>query len=399
MPSFSTALSALNANSTAIDVVGNNLANLNTPGFKAVGVNFSDMVSQSLGTGTEVGFGVNTPQTIREFKQGAIQPGSGALTAAIEGQGFFVLQNDSGTMYTRVGSFKLTGTGQLVSTGSQQPVMGWNAVNGTVNTNGAAVPIQVPTAPIPPKATTAMTIDMNLDIKAEVGATASAPVTVTDSLGNTHVVTVTFTKATDTTWDYEATLPTGDGTATGIGTLTFNSDGVLTAPATADIGLTGLPNGANDMTIAWNFLNANGTPRFTQYNGASTPSAIYQDGYPSAAMSGIEIQDGGRVVASYSNGQQQVVAVLGIANVTNPTSLKSIGNNAFQATIDSAIAPPAPGGIGGRGRVIGQSIEASTVDIAKEFTNLIIYQRGYQAASRVITTADEISQETINLKR
>jgi flagellar hook protein FlgE len=398
MKSFSTALSALSANATAIDVVGNNLANLNTTGFKQVSVEFTDLMSQSLGDRTQVGMGVGQPITNRNFGQGAIQPGSGPLTAAIQGQGFFAIARQNGLVYTRAGSFELNSTGQLVTTAGAEPVVGWNAVNGEVDTAAAAGPIQISTRSLPPRVTSALTVDMNLDVNAAVGATAAVPVTVTNSLGNQVVLTVTFTR-TAAGWDYAVSAPGTTATATGA-SLTFNASGVLDTPPTGStIAISGFADGAAPMSIEWSFIDATGSPRITQFARPSATSAVTQDGYPAADMTGLRIGDGGRVIATYSNGQEQIAALLGVANVLNPSALQAAGDNTFTASIDASITPVAPGGTGGRGQVIGQALEGSTVDIAREFTNLIIYQRGYQAASRIITTTDEISQETINLKR
>lgn len=414
LTSFTTAISALNANETAIDVVGNNLANLNTAGYKEVSVDFSDMMSQSTGADTEVGLGLREPTTRRIFTTGAIQPNTGPLTAAIQGQGFFQLQGDAGnTTYTRVGNFRVNGAGTLVSQ-SGDAVMGWSAVNGAVNAQTGAGPIYISQQPLPAKQTTELTIDMNLDAGADVASTTTVPVTFVDSLGKTHVLSLTLQKTADNVWSYTAGIPadelTGTGTVTTTNaahTLNFNSSGVLqfpgppATPITSEgIAIAGLANGAADMTINWNWALENGvTPRVTQQTGVSTPSSTWQDGYTMSDMTDLKIDDGGSVIGQYSNGQTMVLAQLGLVSIRNPDSLSSVGSNAYAATVDTAVAPLAPAGSGGRGKIIGQATESSNVDIAKEFTNLITYQRAYQAASRVISTADEISQDIINLKR
>src|SRR6058998_819481 len=200
---FSTALSALNANSTAIDVVGNNLANLNTPGYKSIVVYFRDLMSQSLGAEageTQVGFGTGRPLTIRQFTQGAIQASTGLLDAAIQGDGFFVLKNPQGTLfYTRSGSFQLDLSGNLL-TNTGECVQGWTAMDpttGSVNTSGPIGGIQIPVGTLKqPVVTSNFTIDMNLNSSAAVGANSNftTPVEVFDSVGTSHVLTINFQK-------------------------------------------------------------------------------------------------------------------------------------------------------------------------------------------------------------
>ena len=159
-----------------------------------------------------------------------------------------------------------------------------------------------------------------------------------------------------------------------------------------------MKNGATDINLRWDIYNGQ-TPRVTQYSQPSAISANSQDGQPSAQLVRVAIGEGGKVLAQYSNGVQSVVGQLAMASIRNPESLVAIGDSAFQLSERSALPAIGTSGTGGRGQILGGAIEASNVDIAKEFTNLIILQRGYQANTRVITTVDEISQETINLKR
>src|SRR5450759_3352844 len=248
--SFSTALSALNATSTAIDVVGNNLANLNSPGFKTSQVAFRDLVTQSLGAGlgeTQVGFGTGTPLTIREFTQGAIQSSTGLLDAAVQGDGFFVTRNAQGnTLYTRAGNFQVDDVGNL-KTNTGERVQGWTSLDpttGVLDTNGAIGDIVVPVgAAKQPIASNQFTLDVNLNSSAAADATSkfSDTIKVYDSLGTTHVLTVHFEKTAANQWSYNVTMPgeeiTGGTAGTPFdisgasGTLTFGSDGLLISPA------------------------------------------------------------------------------------------------------------------------------------------------------------------------
>lgn len=416
--SFSTALSALSAQSTAVDVVGNNLANLNTVGFKGSAVSFHDLVSQSLGTGdTQVGSGVGRPSTVRQFVQGSIQATSGSLDAAIQGDGFFVLKDQSnGLVFSRAGNFQVDASGNLLSN-TKQRVQGWTEVNGVVDPNTAVGDIKLPVGALrPPFPSTQLSVNMNLNAAAVTGtpdAAFSTPIEVVDSLGASHVVTMKFTKSATVagSWDYDVTVPGADvtggtaGTPKSIktGTVTFDANGQLKTPAstapTVTLPIAGLVDGATDLSIEWALYDANLKPRLTQFSQPSAVSANAQNGSPAAQLLRIGLADGGKILAQFSNGTQQVVGQVALASIRNPESLIGAGNNNLQVSADTALPAIGAADTGGRGKISGGSLEGSTVDIAREFTNLIVFQRGYQANAKVITTVDELSQDTINLKR
>jgi flagellar hook protein FlgE len=411
--SFSTALSALGAHATAVDVVGNNLANLNTPGFKANVVAFSDLVTQTLGAGlgeTQVGFGVARPVTLRQFSQGAIQASSAPLDVAIQGDGFLVVQGQNAEqLYTRGGNLQVTRDGQLV-TATGFKIQGWNEVNGVLDTTQPTTGVFVPVGSLrSPVATRSFTFDLNLDASATAGpppTTFSSSMEVYDSLGRSHVISINFTKSTTANqWDYTLSFPDSDLQAPGTpvtGQITFDANGRLATPAITDpmpaLTATGLANGAADMTLTWNLFNGQ-APRLTQFSQPSAIAANSQDGFGAAQLVRVAIGDGGRVLAQYSNGQQVAVGQLAMAAIRNPESMLAVGNNNYQLSARSALPAIGLPGTGGRGSIMGGAVEFSTVDIAREFTNLIVLQRGYQANARVVTAVDEISQETINLKR
>jgi flagellar hook protein FlgE len=412
--SFSTALSALSATSTAIDVVGNNLANMNTDGFKASTVSFHDLVAQSLGAGlgeTQVGFGVGAPVTLTQFTQGAIQTTNGPLDAAISGDGFFIVNAPNGAVeYTRGGSFLTDQNGDLM-TATGEYLQGWMAgPDGTLNTNGPVGNITVPTGTLaPPSASTQFSLDMNLDADSTAGpppTTFSTSLQVYDSLGTPHTLTATFTAtATPGQWNYSISVPDTDLTApfTPVtGTLQFDSSGQLTSPAAGSamptVPITGLADGAADMNLTWNLFNGS-TGEITQFAQASAVSTLSQDGSAAAQLTSVGIANGGTIVAQYSDGQQAVVGQLAMATVRNPDSLIAVGDNCYQLSALSALPAVGVPGTGGRGQVVGGSVESSTVDMATEFTNLIVYQRAYEASAKVITTVDQMSQDTINLKQ
>jgi flagellar hook protein FlgE len=411
---FSVALTGLNADKTALDVVGNNLANLNTVGFKDVSTQFTDLISQAIGQGTsQVGEGVSAPITERQFLQGSIQLTSGAFDAAIQGNGFFVVRNTAGsTLYTRAGNFQLAADGTLLSATGDK-VQGWTAVNGVLNTTGATGNIVVPTnALVTPSASTQFTLNANLNSDAVVGQPSgsfSSPIQVVDSLGSTHTLTVTYTKTGPNAWSFNITIPGEDlssgkvGVPSSVakGNLTFNAQGQLTAPAPpapVAVAITGLADGAADLNVNWN-LYSNGAGNITQFASASALSASTQDGVAAAQLTRVGLDTNGQVIAHYSNGSSLVVAQVALAGISNPDTMVAVGNNNFQVSASTATPVVGAAGTGPRGTIQGGALESSTVDIAQEFTNLIVYQRAYQANSRVISTSDQILQDLISLIR
>jgi flagellar hook protein FlgE len=410
---FSTALSALDANGVAVDVVGNNLANMNTTGYKESVAYFQDLVSESMNGGqTQVGFGVASPLTIGQFTQGAISASSGPLDAAIQGNGFFVVNNDGTPQYTRAGSFQVDLAGNLLTPSGQQ-VQGWMAAGGVVNTGGPVGNITVPLGSLqPPQATQNMTVSANFNAAATTGAASdwSAPVTVYDSLGTAHVVTLNFQQTAANTWSYTASVPGADVTAgtpgtpysipNGSGTLTFNSSGQLTSPAAGTpitFAIAGLTDGAADMSVNWNPYNADGTGTLTQFDQSSATSATSQDGAAAAQLTSVSMGSGGQLMASYSDGQQAVVGQVAMANIQNPQTLVTVGNNNYQLSADTAAPAIGAPGTGGRGTIVGGALESSNVDMATELTNLIVLQSAYQANSKVVTTVDTMVQAATNL--
>ncbi|HVY91798.1 MAG TPA: flagellar hook protein FlgE [Bryobacteraceae bacterium] len=409
---FSTALSGLSADSTAINVVGNDLANLNTTGYKATELNFSDLMSQTLGgAGSQVGMGIGQVSSFAKYTQGSLQNTSGPTDAAIQGNGFFVVKDSNNQqLYTRDGAFQVNSSGQL-TTASGELVQGWNSLNSTVNTNAPISTISVPLgATIPATATTTMKLGVNLDSRGAVGTTSgsfSAPMQVVDSQGNTHTLTISFTKTAANAWDYSVSIPASDLTTGGTttltsGSLTFDANGQLTSPAsTTDpqtFTVAGLADGAADMPINWNLYDAtSGNSLLTQVAASAGVASTWQDGLGAGQISNVSLQNGGLLVANYSNGKQLTVGQLAVASISNPDSLSAVGDNNLAATSDTAAPSIGTANSGSRGQIVAGSLESSTVDIAQEFTNLLTFERGYQANSRVITASDQILQETVNL--
>ncbi len=406
--SFSTSLSGLNSDSNAINDVSQNLANLNTTGYKDEQVSFEDLVNQSLSalSSSLPVSGSTIAKTSQQFSQGTLQTTGGAYDAAIQGGGFFVLSDPStgAQLFTRDGGFTVNSSGNLV-TAAGQNVMGWNAVGGTLSTSGPASAINVPpTLTYPGVATSNMTLSLNLNANAAAGSTFSSPIQVFDAQGVAHTLTVTYTEAAPNTWNYEVTIPTTDipvGSSPTLtsGTLNFDGTGTLITPTppTVPISIPALADGASAMNINWNLTDAAGNPTITQNDQASTNLGVTQDGSQPAQLASVAIGDNGAVVASFSNGTTENVGQIELASISNPSTMTQLDNGTYAIT--TATATPVFGmpGTGARGTITGGALETSTVDIATEFTNLLQFERGYQANSKVITTEDQVIQTTLSL--
>jgi flagellar hook protein FlgE len=408
---FSIALSALQADSEAINVTGNNLANLNTTGFKGSSVEFENLMSQYLAgqSGGGIGMGVGTPIAEQVFSQGSLQSSTEPMAAAIQGNGFFVVQNASGQQeFTRDGSFTLNADGVL-QTQTGENVQGWMATNGVVNPSGAPTNLVFPSGTLlPANPTQNISANINLDPGTSAsGQTFSAPIQVIDSLGNTHTLTMNFTQTAANTWSYNVSVPGSDlasnpsgnqNLLSTNGTLTFNADGTLASSNTSPVTLNvkGLADGANDLAINWSLFNS-GSGMITQYAEASSLSSPTQDGTQAAQLSQVTLSNGGQIMATYSNGQQVVAGQLALASINNPDSLVNAGNNNF--TLSGQSATPAIGmpQAGGRGQIVGGSLEGSNVDMGTQLTKLIVFQSSYGATSKVITTANTMSQDLLQL--
>ena len=418
LTAFNTAASALAADSTAVSIVGNNLANLNTTGFKTSSVIFQDVFSEALNDGkTQVGLGVQTPLSQRNFSQpGTTQTTSNTLDAAINGQGFFVVKSASGaTQYTRDGNLTRSATGVLQN-GSGEAIQGWSSLSGNLNTSGPIGDIIIPTGVLEPAAQTTKVsfTNINLDATAAVGATATTQVKIFDSLGQEHQLNFAFKKtqastpadpttapptpAQDASWSWATSLP--DGTTADTGTFTFDQSGNLKTPAAGGSPTITVSNWNDGASPGQNItfdLFPNGAPAITQYAQSFTTTNPTSDGSEATTIKEGSIGDGGVVNALLSNGKTIQVGQLAMANFVNPDSLIAVGNNDFQ--VSGATSQPSIGtaNTGGRGQIKGSALESSTVDISTEFTNLITFQNSYSANSRVITTANSMEQETLNL--
>lgn len=411
---FSNALAGLNANAAAIDTVSGNLANLNTAGFKQSQVAFKDLLSGNVnGAASSSVAGSVVARATTRFTQGSIQTTGQPFDAAIQGSGFFVLQNGTGqTTYTRAGNFIVDSGGRLLGAGAEG-VMGWNATGaGVMDTTTAPSPITLPVSgsqqPVP---TGTFSISANLNGNATLGspqATFSSPILIYDAQGAGHKLTVTYTQTSPSNWSYNITIPsaevtggTGADTTVATGTLKFDGTGKLATPASTDppiaIQIRNFTDGAADLNLNWNLYNASGQSSITQFASESANLASSQDGTAPGQLIGTSIGVDGKISATYSNGSSVVVAQLAMAAVLNPDSMQNLGNNTYGVTAATATPIIGASGTGALGQITGEALESSTVDIAAEFTNLLTYERGYQANSKVITTEDAITQTTVGL--
>jgi flagellar hook protein FlgE len=406
MSSFSIPLTGLEASSTALDTIANNLSNMSTTAFKSQSTSFSDLFYQQIGSSgsgdpLQTGAGVQVAATNTSFSQGSISETGNNNDVALNGNGFFVVKNSDGTTaYTRDGSFALSSTGALTTQGGQA-ILGYPAVNGAVNTNASLAPVQIPVGQVEqPAATQNFAMTANLNSSAAVGATFPAQLTVYDSLGQPQTVTATFTKTAANTWNYNLALPAG--VATGgtnlTGTLQFDGNGNLIAPAANVTGITftGLSDGANNLSLNWNLYGANGTSTVTQVDTTSALSATTQDGYASGQYSGFTIDSNGVISAQFSNGRTAAVGQLALANITNQQGLKLDAGNLYETTLASGAASVGVAGSGGLGNVQDAALEGSNVNISNEFSNLIVAERAYEASSKAVTTFDQVTQDAIN---
>jgi flagellar hook protein FlgE len=423
--SFSSALSGLNANATALGVIGNNLANINTLAFKYSSVSFQDLVSQTVG-GTsanpmQIGLGVTTGSISPVFSQGSIQNTSEATNVAIQGNGFFIVRNNDGQSYTRAGNFSFDNSGSLVTPDGYR-VQGYtqiDATTGQVNTSSQVEDIVVPPGVLrAPAPTTSFTTLTNLNSAAPTASTFTTSVQMYDAEGSPHVLTVTYTKTGAGTWGYQMTLP-GQEVAGGVantpylipaaqggaGTIAFDSAGKLATvngatPADVNVTTPAWANGAAANTMAWNLVDdTTGSAALTGYAAASATSSISQDGSAPGSVNGVSITSDGSITATFGAGQTVTIGKLAIAAFNNPKGLVKLGGNRFGESQAAGQANVGTAGTGGRGTLIGSALEQSNVDMAQEFTNMILAQRGYQANSKSITVADELLQETLALKR
>lgn len=415
---FQQGLSGLNAAARNLDVIGNNVANANTVGFKGSQAQFADVYANAQGgsTGAAVGIGVKVAAIAQQFGQGNITATSNPLDMAISGQGFYQLDNNGAIAYSRNGQFQMDQNGYIVNPQGHK-LTGYPATNGVIST-GSAGPLQLPTAAIAPLATSTSDVGVNLDSRATGIAAASPfdptdPTTYTsstamsiyDSLGNNHVATLYFRKATApvNTWN---TYMTVDGLApsgaaptpanTALGTLDFSSAGVLTTPAAPGI-ITSpaivLTNGATSgLTIDIDFSTT------TQFGALFGVTTLNQNGYTSGQLNGFSTSADGTIMGRYTNGQSQPLGQVLLVNFANPQGLQPLGNNEWSVTATSGQPLVGVPGTSSLGILQSGATEDSNVDLTAELVNMITAQRVYQANAQTIKAQDTIMQTITNLR-
>ena len=408
-------ISGLNANAMAMTVIGDNIANVNTTAFKANRSSFANMLSQSLtGAGNgDIGRGVEFWGTSATWSQGNVENTASPTDLAVNGKGFFILQDDMGlNFYTRAGEFSLDRNGDLVNPDGLF-VQGYEvtavAPDGTLAL-GNITNINIPgESTAPPSATTDFTVDVNLDARAIQNDTYSTTLSVFDSLGNAIPLTLTFTKqAAVNTWVASVAVPTTVAAPADVSisnsTLTFTANGGLqTGGSDPTITISNLLTGAAPLSLNWDIFDT-GAPSasngdITQYASDSTTTFQTQNGYTSGVLRGVDVDEEGVVTGIYSNGQLTPLFQLALADFANYGGLQKLGQNLYQESRASGQALPGTPQAGALGAISPQTIEMSNVDLAQEFVKMITTQRAFQANSRVITTSDEILSELINLKR
>ncbi|MGA9120871.1 MAG: flagellar hook protein FlgE [Bacteroidota bacterium] len=408
-------VSGLRNQQTMMDVIGNNIANINTVGFKASRATFSELYAQTLQGSTQptattggtnpiqVGLGMKINSIDTLFTQGSFETTGVDTDLALSGTGFFVVNQGSKTLYTRDGTFKLDANGKMVNPGTGTILQGKLAdALGNIPSGTALQDIQIQMdMKAPAKATTTAKFGGNLDSSAAVGDIVKSSVTVFDSLGNKTTVDLTFTKTGNNAWSWSAATPAPATTASA-GTITFNNtDGTVNtltgSPIVVDPG-----TGAPPVSFAFNL----GTPAatapgdlsgLTQTAGESSVAMRDQDGYTSGTLTGITVETSGVIRGTFSNSTKLALGQIMVAEFNNPSGLMKTGSNLFDVSGNSG--SPAIVNPGGSTSIVSGALEQSNVDLADEFTKMITAQRGFQANARVITTSDEILQEVVALKR
>lgn len=447
MPSLYTAVSGLRTNQTKLDVISNNVANANSIGYKSQNVSFSDVLNQTIksasgangtsGTGgtnaMQVGLGVSLASITTDTSSGSLQQTGNATDMAIDGEGYFVVQNSDGTFaYTRAGNFGIDSEGNLV-TSDGLCVTGWaeytESSEGTVTFDTSTDPVAINLysdsfisnkQTLSPEATTTVTLTGNLDSSESAVGTAAdtigtvpdspqatATMTVYDSLGNDYDVDVEFTKCyvdeTDpdnpvTTWYYELAEDDGSTFSPASGYLKFDADGAVVSEtgfeSSVGVTLSAGSSGTSDTTFTLDMS------ALSMYNSDSTAYALSSDGQAASELVDYTIGQDGVILGVYDSGETTPLGCIAIATFANPAGLEKTGNNLYTASANSGSESNfAQAGTGSAGTISTGYLEMSNVSLANEFTEMIVAQRAYQANSKVISTADEMLQILINLKQ
>ena len=462
MRSLYSGVSGMQNHQTRLDVIGNNVANVNTTGFKRGRVNFQDMISQQLSGAArpttevggvnpkEVGLGVMTASIDTIFTQGNLQSTGVSTDVAIQGNGFFILKNGEESFYTRAGAFGLDSEGTLVNPANGMRVQGWMAeeLNGemVLNTAGSTEDIIIPVGTKDPaKATQNVNFACNLNKNTPEILEGASPADIAkgtwateqkiyDSFGNQHMLSVSFTRVVGNPNQWEVTVnvnPDGETpteTRVGLGTtdgtentflVNFDNNGTLLSVMDSAGNMTN-PEGEVILQTSFNVPDANpdenGNPyrqtlninlgtigsqknTITQSASQSSTKAFYQDGYTMGYLDNFKIDSTGTITGVYSNGTNRIIGQLALASFTNQGGLEKAGENTYVESNNSGLANIGVSGIAGKGSLLAGSLEMSNVDLTEQLTDMIVTQRGFQASSKTIQTADTLLDTVMNLKR
>lgn len=462
MRSLFSGVSGMQNHQTRMDVIGNNVANVNTTGFKRCRVNFQDLISQQLSGASkpteelggvnpkEVGLGMMVASIDTIFTQGALQTTGVNTDLAIQGNGFFVLKDGDKSFYTRAGAFNIDRDGTLVNPANGMRVQGWMAEEADgfriINTSGQTEDLIIPVGQkIDAKATTSVNYACNLDKRLpelpenanraqELQSTWSTEFKIYDSFGEAHELQIDFTRvpgeqnAWTATVNVDPTNAEAAATSTGIGTtegtgntfvVRFDNNGHL-ASVTDTAGNVTAPAGQVLVQVAYNVtgstpdeggalqrqvLNINlgeiGTSKntITQFSDKSTTKAYEQDGYGMGYLENFRIDQSGVITGVYSNGVRQEIGQLAMASFTNQGGLEKAGDNTYIQSNNSGVANISVSGTVGKGKLIGGTLEMSNVDLTDQFVDMIVTQKGFQAGAKTIQTSDTMLETVLNLKR
>ncbi|WP_321874125.1 flagellar hook protein FlgE [Burkholderia ubonensis] len=406
-------LSGLSGASNALDVIGNNIANSNTVGFKSSTAQFADMYANSVATSvnTQIGIGTRISSVQQSFGQGTINTTNNALDVAINGNGFFQMSNNGVVTYSRDGTFQRDKNGFIVDSQGRN-LMGYNATAGGVINTAATVPLQAPTANLAPTATTRISGLFNLNSQDAVPATTpfsatdftsynySTSIQVYDTLGGTQQVDMYFVKSA-TAGQWEVYSGVKGQTPTDLGSVAFNTSGQIasTTPLAPVTGSTGqfkftIPATGGSATPQPLTLDLTGT---TQYGGKDGVNNLAQDGFASGTLTTFTIGADGKLTGNYSNGQTQTLGLIALANFNNPNGLTNLGGNQYAESSASGVPQISAPGSTNHGVLQGSALENSNVDLTAQLVNLITAQRNYQANAQTIKTQQAVDQAVINL--
>lgn len=402
MPSLFSGVSGLKNHQFRLNVIGNNLANVNTIGYKYSRVTFSDLIYQNVrdasapqnGTGgtnpVQLGLGSVMASVDTINSQGNLEATGRNTDMAIQGEGYFIMGDNVQSYYSRAGNMLMGTDGDLFNPSNGLKFKGWTANNGTIDTSAPLDNINIPVGQaLPARATSEVVLKGNLDASTAIAGTFRSTTQVYDSQGNLHAVNILYTKTAANSWTWAGSV---GATPVGNGTLTFNANGSLNA-STGTISIP-LTNGATTPLAI--------TPDFTassQFAGNSSLVVDSQDGYAAASLSNFSVGQSGEVTGFFTNGKSLLLGQLGVATFKNAGGLVRNGRNLLSESTNSGTATVGVPGSGDRGTIVGGALEMSNVDVAREFTDMIVTQRGFQANSRIITTSDQLLEELVNLKR